>query len=95
MEIEVQTRDQDGALRFFHTVKEGFDHANKNPDVWKVSFITESGEHCRFVRSDAGGNLWLFEPILPEIPRGLRVLEMSLNTDGTGNPILKVERKDE
>lgn len=36
--MEVQTRTDKGALRFFDDVKAAFDYAKSNKEVWKISF---------------------------------------------------------
>lgn len=64
--MEVQTRDEDGALEFFDTITEAFEHAKRNPSIWKVSFTTEDDEYIRFIRYFPGNN-WQFKPLMEEV----------------------------
>lgn len=48
--MAVQTRNELGALQLFPTIEEALEHAKANPNVWKISFASESGERVRFVR---------------------------------------------
>jgi len=47
--MEVQTRSEVNGLKFFKTVKEAVDEANKDPTVWKISFSIGK-ERVRLVR---------------------------------------------
>lgn len=58
--MEFQTRDNDGGLRFFATLAEAMEYANKTPDVWKVSFSLPNGERVRLVYIN--GN-WIYSQI--------------------------------
>ena len=59
---EVQTRDEDGAIRFFQTIKEAFGYAERHPGVWKVSWSdSDTHERLRFVRTVSGD--WKYDPI--------------------------------
>lgn len=60
--MEFQTRDCDGALRFFTTIKEAFQYATSNESVWKVSFTLPTGERVRFIKQEPYGG-WIYEPI--------------------------------
>jgi len=64
--MEVQTRSEDGELRFFPTIRGAMDWANEHNDtVWKVSFSV-NGERVRLVRYYArstGHCFWVYEPI--------------------------------
>lgn len=53
-ELEVQTRDNRGELRFFTSVFEAFEYAQTAPEVWKVSWAEESGKRLRFTRPPGG-----------------------------------------
>jgi hypothetical protein len=59
--MEIQTRDNNGELRFFTSMKEAMSYANSNHGVWKVSFSLPNGERVRLVRlvSDS----WMYEAI--------------------------------
>lgn len=61
--MKVQTRNSEGELQFFDTVKEAFDHADEDQTVWKVSFDAEDGSRVRFVESPSKDG-WVFEPII-------------------------------
>lgn len=70
-ETMVETCSRDGSIDFFQSVEEAFDHADKNGDVWKVSFNTKDGTRCRFVRgrvildeANVGRIGWIFDPIV-------------------------------
>lgn len=59
---EVQTRDLDGGLRFFETIKEAWAYAGADKKVWKVSWTdSDTLERVRFVRTNSGD--WVFEPM--------------------------------
>ena len=62
--MEVQTRSNDGTLKFFETVKEAFEYAKENSDIWKVSF-----DGNRFVRIETvdGKWAWAYRPLLAEV----------------------------
>jgi len=65
--MEVQTRDGDGAIIQFKSLEQAFDYADKNENVWKVSFKVEDGSRARFVRSSIYGGAvacWVFDPII-------------------------------
>lgn len=62
----IQTRDAEGALRYYQTLKEAMEYANSNLSIWKVSFNCESGERVRLVRDEE--DTWVYEPIMgPEV----------------------------
>lgn len=62
----VQARYVDGSLRFFESLKDAFDTAKNEKDIWKISFtLTHEGsknEHVRFVKRDHT-EFWVYEPI--------------------------------
>lgn len=71
--MEVQTRDQDGALNYYPSIKDAMAASAQDCSVWKVSWTdSETKERVRLVRTtvttDDGhqGDLWAFEPI--ELP---------------------------
>lgn len=51
---EVQTRDEDGALKFFPSVLAAARHAETDPKIWKISFNSEDGNRVRLVRNETG-----------------------------------------
>lgn len=68
--FQVQTRSDEGGLRYFGSLQEAFDYAEKNKDVWKISFNAEDGSRCRFVKTRALAVVdtevqctWVFEPL--------------------------------
>jgi len=67
--LEVQTRSVQGELRFFTTVKEAFAEAEKDPDIYKVSFGLTSGERVRLVRGD--DNRFFYEDIMTEVLKSI------------------------
>jgi len=67
--LEVQTRSVQGELRFFPTVKEAFAEAEKNQDIYKVSFGLTSGERVRLVRGE--DNRFFYEDIMTEVLKNL------------------------
>lgn len=75
-ELEVQTRDEDGALRFHKTVKAAMDSAKEDQKIWKISWSDIStGERVRLVRkrlidplqgfdiNNSYEPVWVYEPI--------------------------------
>ncbi len=70
--MEVQTRNEAGALQMFGSLREAFNHAEKDLSVWKVSFNAEDGSRVRLIRcwdEQQGKTCWSFEPLLPtDIP---------------------------
>ena len=61
--LEVQTRNAQGELRFFPTLKAAFAHAVEDPTVWKVSFELPSDERVRLVRQ---ADRWVYVHIMTE-----------------------------
>ena len=63
--FEIQTRSEVTGLKFFQTIKEAFDHAEKDKSVWKIIFgddIYTSGKaRHRFVKE---GDAWKNEPLI-------------------------------
>ena len=75
--LEVQTRSVRGELKFFPTVKEGFEAAEEDPEIFKVSFGLPSGERVRLVRGEDGK--FFYEDLMTEVLKGLDELQ---STDG-------------
>jgi len=72
-EIEVQTRSEENGLKFFKTVKEAFEEANKDKTVWKISFSVgeERVRLVRYMMENPDGqkqisNYWNYEPIIDD-----------------------------
>ena len=61
-----QTRDSNGEIRLFSTLKEAYDYASKNNNVWKISYNFESeNDNHRWVKKvskPSGKVLWLDSP---------------------------------
>jgi len=68
--MEVQTRDRQGQLEYFSTLKEAYEHAQKNPDVWKISFPLATGERVRLVKMS---NDWVWQDIVREVEDTLKM----------------------
>jgi hypothetical protein len=51
---KVQTRSQDGELRFFDTFDEAKKHAKSDWSVWKISMTLHTGERLRLVKNEDG-----------------------------------------
>jgi len=62
--FEVQVRSEKTGIRTFPTIKEAFDFAETNFDVWKISFDAANGERVRLVRFGVSANTFLYEPIM-------------------------------
>ena len=61
---EVQTRNIEGELRFFSTVKEAIEHSKKDLSVWKISYSLENGERVKLVRNGKDPEeVFYYEPI--------------------------------
>lgn len=58
--MEIQTRKKDGSLRFFSEVKNAFDFARDNEDVWKISF---GGVRLVKVPDTDGDPAWSYQPM--------------------------------
>lgn len=66
---EVQTRDECGQLKFFETLRAAFEHAERDPTVWKISFEAATGERVRLVWGADGR--WIYEDIMGEALKAL------------------------
>lgn len=62
MDLPVQTRDEEGSLRYFATIEDALAYARKEPSVWKISFDSVTGERVRLVIGEYCE--WMYEPIL-------------------------------
>lgn len=73
--FECQTRDHYGAIIQHPTVAAAFDAAEKDEDIWKISWtIQETGERVRFIRMSErpaypNEPLWSYEP-MPSLTGG-------------------------
>ena len=60
--MEVQLRNNEGALLYFDSVFNAFEFATTDPEVWKISWLDEvSKQRVRLVRTVTGD--WKFEPM--------------------------------
>ncbi|MGW8181963.1 MAG: hypothetical protein ACWGQW_24815, partial [bacterium] len=69
--MEVQTRSSCGELKYFASLREAQDYAEKNQEVWKISFAVESGERVRLVKR---GTVWVWEDIMREVEKQFSVV---------------------
>ena len=61
---EYQTRNSNGELKFFYMFDVAFDHAKKDPSVWKISF-EKDGKYYRWVRyTEHNRTVWKNEPLI-------------------------------
>ena len=67
--LRVQTRSDRGELKYFSTVKEAFAEADKDPEIYKVSFGVPSGERVRLVRGEDGN--FYYEDIMAAVEEEL------------------------
>ena len=74
MAEEIQTRNEEGELKYFPSLRAAFAHVQTDPTVWKVSWSYHS-ERVRLVRTvrlvKEGSEWkydtsWVYEPILVE-----------------------------
>lgn len=56
----IQTRSNDGGLAIYPTLADAFRAAEKDPEIWKISFDGKSEERVRLIRTEGG---WLYEDI--------------------------------
>lgn len=49
-EMEIQTRNTEGELRYFSTFAEAWQHRLVDTSVWKISFSIQTGERIRLVK---------------------------------------------
>lgn len=61
-EIEIQTRGEISGLMYFDTLESALSYAEKNKDVWKISFSIHSGERVRLVKDVVQG-VWVYDPL--------------------------------
>lgn len=75
--MEVQTRSEDGSLKMWPTIAAAFAEADRDPDIWKISWTDkETNERVRMVRRTAltygvfknlvkaKNDVWIYEPIV-------------------------------
>jgi len=73
MELTVQTRNENGELRYFSSITDAFEYANHEADVWKISFDDSNGKRIRLTRREVNGLiLWEYSPITAEIAELVR-----------------------
>ncbi len=64
--MEVQTRNRNGEILQFKTLREAFLYADADYSVWKISFNAEDGTRVRLVErfdEQHSDRCWRFEPI--------------------------------
>lgn len=72
--MSVQTRNQDGELKFFTTVKAALEEAKKDKSIWKISFEDD----VRLVRKVINGKTyWEYAPMRKVIEEEERKLGMN------------------
>lgn len=69
--MAIQTRSETNGLKFHISVHDAFDHALKDPTVWKISFYV-GGERVRLV-SDGSGS-WVHSSVKNEVDNLLLAL---------------------
>lgn len=87
--MEVQTRNEAGALQVFESLRLAFNHAEQDLSVWKVSFNAEDGSRVRLIRcwdEQQGKTCWSFEPLLPsDIPPPVEDQDAPNDSEGDKN----------
>lgn len=74
-ELEVQTRNEGGEIKYFSTLTEAKQHAEEDPTVWKISFSLPTGERVRLVkRNGAEIDFWVYEPLMPIVMEAIGTL---------------------
>lgn len=58
-----QTRDDDGAIISHDTLREAYQYAKDNENVWKISFGLGSNDDLRVRLIRGNGDRWYFEPM--------------------------------
>lgn len=58
--MQIQTRSDNGELLYFDTLRDALLAAQKDSEIWKISFALPTGERVRLVYSPSG---WVFENI--------------------------------
>lgn len=56
-----QTRSHKEDIKQFTFLKECFEEAKKDPEVWKISFNAPDGNRIRLIRTEEG---WLYEDVM-------------------------------
>ena len=72
--MEIQSRTNDGELRYFQTLKEAMRDALVDSTVWKISFSLPNGERVRLVRHWLSEEHSMFEysDLMDEVNEELR-----------------------
>jgi len=70
---DIQTRDADGELKYFKSLKYALDYAKDRKTVWKISFDTPR-DRVRLIRHwlDEERCIWAYEPLMDEVNEELR-----------------------
>jgi hypothetical protein len=66
--MEVQTRSESNGLRFFTSVYNAFEAAERDSSIWKISFNAQNGERVRLIREfdvPTAKMIWKYEPMPP------------------------------
>ena len=50
LNLEVQTRSEEGEIRLFPSFKDAHFEAKRDPKIWKLSFSLPNGERVRLIR---------------------------------------------
>lgn len=61
--LEVQTRNEEGSLRYFPSIQEAMSHAKTDRTVWKISWSMPDGERVRLVLIEDCRPNWSYEPL--------------------------------
>lgn len=68
--LPVQTRSDEGALRYFKTIQDAINYANKPRNkVWKISWHNaKTNERVRLIKvATIGSHLWTYEDIFTDL----------------------------
>jgi len=68
--MAIQTRNREGTLEYFPTLKEAYEHALKDTTVWKISFDIPTGERVRLVKMSED---WVWQDIMREVLEALEI----------------------
>ena len=74
--MAIQTRNREGTLEYFPTLKEAYEHSLKDSTVWKISFDVPTGERMRLVKMSED---WVWQDMLREVKKELGVVAKPLD----------------
>lgn len=66
--MSIQTRNREGELSYFKTLKEAYAYTLEDPTVWKISFDIPTGERVRLVKMSED---WVWQDIVREVRKEL------------------------